>query len=348
MGRHVNNPRVNFSFTNPVNTYDSDHVIVIGDYDHVLHDYLKRDFAISVKVNSVKALGYPHNWNEQKAIPHNTTAIDPRTGFTTYGPGAIPSYKPPTLNTNYDRDNWKKAFVRCYATGIRYEFFDKKMAADYGSFEDLIAKDTNDMMVDFTKTQVNDFWNGTSDMEQLDASNLTYSGVISQITDVTPIASGNNIADSIITKMTNMMARLDYTNYPDVIAMNPATYDIIVKQEQARQNYIREYTTEIIPGVSVPAIMTPMGQIPILLEPFIKPETADGKMTHKIVALNTSMIDRIWMFDDGPKVYEVASADVPNANDRLLTDKFVLDFANYIVHGAHTGAHFIMTYEVTV
>ena len=54
------------------------------------------------------------------------------------------------------------------------------------------------------------------------------------------------------------------------------------------------------------------------------------------------MIDRIWMFSDAPKVYEIANPDTPLANDRLLTDKFVLDFANYIVHGVDTGMHFIL------
>jgi hypothetical protein len=58
------------------------------------------------------------------------------------------------------------------------------------------------------------------------------------------------------------------------------------------------------------------------------------------------MIDRIWMFNDGPRVFEIANPEQPYANDSLLTDKFVLDFANYILHGAQTGAHFMLTLEV--
>ena len=63
---------------NPVTVYNEDHMLVVGDYDHILHDYLKRDFAIGLKVNSVRASGYPHTWNEQLAIPENTKAVDPR------------------------------------------------------------------------------------------------------------------------------------------------------------------------------------------------------------------------------------------------------------------------------
>ena len=330
---------------NPMQIYDEGHILVVGDFDHVLKDYLKRDFALTFKVNSVKASGYPHVWNEQKAIPQNTKAIDPRKGF---GTAEAPSYRPTTLNTNYDRDNWSQAFARLYATGIRYDFFDRKMEENYGSFEDIIAKDYNDMFVDFARTTSNDFWNGTGTLNGTTENDLTYCGVLSQITDVTPITGNTKIADALTTKIASLMARLDYSNYPDVICMNPATYDILIKQEQDRDLYSRPIDVEVIPGITVPGFYTPMGILPIVLTPFIKPvlDNSTHKTTHKIVALNTSMIDKIWMFNDGPVTYEVANPDTPLANDALLTDKFVLDFANYIVHGAQTGAHFMLTLEV--
>ncbi len=328
--------------TNPITVQNEGHVLVIGDYDHVLHDYLKRDFALTFKVNSVEALGYPHVWNEQKAIPENTTAIDPRKGF---GTAENPSYRPTSLNADYKRDNWKQAFARCYVTGIRYDFMDRKMQERYGSFEDLLAKDYNDMFVDFSRKIANDFWNGTGTLDGTAETDLVYCGVLSQITDKTAITAGANIADALTTKIASLMARLDYTNYPDVICMNPATYDILLKQEQARNGYVKQIDTEVIPGINVPAFLTPMGKLPIVLTPFVKPkDNGSGKMEHQIVALNTSMIDKIYMFNDGPVTYEIANPDTPLANDRLLTDKFVMDFSNYIVHGAHTGAHFIMTY----
>lgn len=327
---------------NPVTVYNEDHMLVVGDYDHILHDYLKRDFAIGLKVNSVRASGYPHTWNEQLAIPENTKAVDPRVGF---GTADAPSYRPKTLNNDYKRDNWKQAFVRCYITGIRYDYFTRRVEENYGTFEDLTAKDYNDMFTDFTRKTCNDFWNGKSKLN--DTTSFEYSGVLSQITDVTAIADGTTISDALNTKIANAMARLDYSAMPDVIAMNPATYDVLVKEEQARKLYVRPVDAEILPGQKVTGFFTPMGVLPIVLTPFIKPEVAtDGKVTHKIVALNTSMIDRIWMFDDGPKVFEIANPDTPLANDRLLTDKFVMDFSNYIVHGAQTGAHFIMTKTV--
>ena len=329
--------------TNPVTVYNEDHMLVVGDYDNVLHDYLKRDFSLGIKVNSVRASGYPHVYNEQKAIPANTSAVDPKIGF---GTAAAPSYKPTTLSTDYSRDNWKTAFCRCYATGIRYDYFTREMERNYGTFEDLTAKDYNDMFVDFTRKTSNDFWNGATALDATDK--FTYAGVLSQITDTTAIAGGTTISDALNTKIASLMARLDYSGMPNVIAMNPATYDILCKQEAARSIYTRNIETEIVPGVKVPGFYTPQGLLPIILTPFIKPDstTTAGKTVHQIVALNTNMIDRIWMFNDGPKVFEIANPETPLANDRLLTDKFVLDFANYIVHGAQTGAHFILTHTV--
>ena len=329
--------------TNPMPVYNEDHMLVVGDYDNVLHDYLKRDFSLGIKVNSVRASGYPHVWNEQKAIPSNTTAVDPKVGFGTTG---APSYKPATLSVNYNRDNWSTAFCRCYATGIRYDFFTREMEKNYGTFEDLTAKDYNDMFVDFTRTTANDFWNGTTTLNSTAA--FTYAGVLSQITDMSPIAAGTTISDALNTKIASLMAGLDYAGMPNVIAMNPSTYDILCKQEAARSIYMRNIETEIVPGINVPGFYTPQGLLPIILTPFIKPDTTTeaGKVIHSIVALNTDMIDRIWMFNDGPRVFEIANPDTPLANDRLLTDKFVLDFANYIVHGAQTGAHFILKHTV--
>lgn len=328
---------------NPVNVINDGHVLVVSDYDHVLHDYLKRDFALTFKVNSVRASGYPHTWNEQLAIPENTKAVDPRVGF---GTAAAPSYRPKDLNTDYKRDNWKQAFCRCYVTGIRYDYFERNLERDYGTFEDMIAKDYNDMMVDYARKTANDFWNGKSKLDATDS--FEYAGILSQITDVSAIADGTTISDALNTKIANMMSRLDYSGYPDVICMNPATYDVLVKEEQDRKFYVHQIDAEILPGVKVTGFYTPMGVLPIVLTPFIKPEVADdGSVTHKIVALNTSMIDRIWMFQDGPQVFEIANPATPLANDRLLTDKFIMSFDNYIVHGAQTGAHFILTKKVT-
>lgn len=333
--------------TNPITVYNENHMVVVGDYDPVLRDYLKRDFSIGLKVNSVRASGYPHTWNEQKRMPSNTTAIDPRFGFGSAENG--PNYRKETLDSNYDRDNWSTAFCRCYTTGIRYDFFSREMQNNYGTFGDLTAKDYNDMFVDFAKVTANDFWNGTTPLNSTSGSTWTYQGVISQIGagNTSAIAAGTKIADALVTKITNLMARLDYAGYPDVIAMNPATYDILIKEEQERQLYSRPIDVEIVPGVSVPGFYTPVGILPVLLTPFIKPETGEGsKTTHKIVALNSKAIDRIWMFNDGPRIYEIATPEQPLSNPSLLTDKFILDFANYIVHGVSTGQHFILTKEV--
>jgi len=321
------------------------HALIVDQYEQTLYDYLKRDFPIGVKVNSVEASGPIHIWNEQKAIASNTVAMDPKLGVG----ATAPDYAKASLDQNYSRDNWLNAVPRLYASRIQYDYFSLRAEQRYGTFEDLTAKDYNDMFVDFAKVTSNDFWNGRSTglADTASTYKLEYTGVLNQITDTSAIASGTNIADALNTKVASLQARLDYSGMPNVIAMNSATYDILCKQEQKNAHglYMRAVTTEIIPGVEVPAIHTYAGTLPVVLTPFIKPVAGTGKLTHKIVALNTSMIDRVWWFDNGPRVFEIANPNTPLANSRLLTNKMVLDFSTYILRGPQTGAHFILTHD---
>ena len=113
-----------------------------------------------------------------------------------------------------------------------------------------------------------------------------------------------------------------------------------------RDRYTQQIGTEILPGHKVNGFYSYIGVLPIVLTPFIKTETKDGKTVHKIVALNTEMIDRVWWFHNGAQFFELATPNNPLGNSRLLTDKMMLDFSTYILRAPHTGAHFIMTKEV--
>jgi len=323
------------------------HALVVSDYERVLYDYRLRDFAIDLNVNSIRATGYPHSFNEQTKIPSNTTAVDPKLGFgTTTADYAKPSAD---LDTDYGRDNWKNAFVKAYASRIEYDYFTRKWEENYGSFEDLVAKDYNDMIVDYVKTTTNDFFNGrsTSISDVSSTYKFEYCGILNQITDTSAITSGL-IADNLNTKISNLQARLDYSGFPDVLCMNSATYNILVQEELARSINIRDIKADIVPGWKVPAIDCYHMTMPILITPFIKPVTVDTTVTHKIVALNQSMIDKIWMFNDGPEFFDFADPAMPLGNSRLLTNKAMLSFQNYILRGPQTGAHFVLTKDVTI
>lgn len=157
-------------------TINKNHTLVIQDYDHDLKDYLNREFPIGVMCNSVRSTGYPHAWNEQKSIPRNTKAVDPQKGI---GSDEYKNarYKLDTISAEYQRDNWQTALPRCHITGIEYPFFETQMQKNYGSFnEDLIAKDTRDMFVDYQRTIADEFWNGDSPTLN-DTTKWTYMGI---------------------------------------------------------------------------------------------------------------------------------------------------------------------------
>ena len=333
-----------------INTNEG-HVLSITDYEKMLYDYRLRNFPIIVNFNSVEAMGYPHNFNEQNKIPSNTTALNPKTGNGTGSP-VVPNFSMTASDTDYGRDNWKKVFVKLYGNSIQYDYFARRYEERYGSFEDLLVKDYNDMIVDFDRVTHDKFWNGAAtSVEDDETVSLEYCGVLKQITDTTAITTGSNIFDAINTKMASLQARLDYSGLPDVICMHPSTYDILVKQERDRANSYITINSEIVPGWKVNTLNTYTKSFPIMITPFIRP-VADAatptKYTHKIVFLNQGMIDRVWMFNDGPMFFTWADANEPNANARVLTNKSMMSYENYVLRGPSTGAHLMMTYDVAV
>lgn len=326
------------------------HQLIVDGYEQVLHDYQKRDFTIGLMVNSVEASGPVHIFNEQNKLPTNAGAGDPKVGFSGT---STPDYAKSIGDTDYGRDNWVNVIPRMYGTRIEYDYFALKSEQRYGTFEDLTVKDYNDMIVDYTRVTANDFWNGRSAGiadNSTGSYKFEYTGILGQISsvgaNVSAIADGTLIVDAIQTKISALQMRLDYTGMPKVIAMNAATYDLLVKEELTRNVYAQAITAEIIPGWSVPAIATYIGKLPVLVTPYIKPVDNGATITHSIALLNPEMIDRAWWFNSQPQFFEIASPDQPLNNSRLLTNKMMINFDNYFVRGLQTGSNFIMTKTV--
>ena len=321
------------------------HSLIMDGYEPILHDMMLREFPIGLSLNEKKASGPVHMWNEQLKLPNNTVAMDPKLGIGT----TTPDYASPIADTDYGRDNWKSAQPRLYGSRIQYDYFTMKMEQEYGEFEDLTIKDYNDMINMFTKTKANDFFNGrsTSLTDVASTYKFEHTGILSQITDNSAIDNAILIADALNTKIAGLQARLDYTGLPDVLCMNSATYDLLVKEEQKRENYVQNITSEIIPGWSVPAIRSYHMTMPIMLTPFVKPVDNGTTVTHKIVALNRSYIDKIYWINNGPQFFEFANPNQPQGNQRLLTNKQMLEFSTNILRFPHTGMHFTMTRTIT-
>lgn len=327
---------------------NKNHTLVVQDYDHNLKDYLNRKFPIGVMCNSVRSTGYPHVWNEQKVIPKNTVAVDPQKGLGS-DDAQNARYKLNTINSEYDRDNWNTALPRCHITGVEFSFFDTQMQKNYGSFdEDLIAKDTMDMFVDYERTIADEFWNGDS-ASLNDKNKWTYMGILNQIKNKYAITSGT-ISDNIQSKIAEAQAQTIWLGRPNVLCMNPVTYDLLCKEEAKNEHNLYQMfvNVSIVPGVEVPAIRTQIGTIPIHLTPFIKVDKSGSTQTHKIVALNTKMIDRVWLFWDAPKMFVTQDPNQPLNNPALMQDKNLINFDTYILHGVDTPSHFILTKDVTV
>jgi hypothetical protein len=134
---------------------------------------------------------------------------------------------------------------------------------------------------------------------------------------------------------------------PNVLAMNSATYDLLVQEELARSINVRQVEAEIIPGWKVPGFNSYIGNLPIMLTPFIKPTVSGTTTTHKIVCLNRKLIDKVWWISNGAQFFEFANPANPLGNQRLLTDKQMIEWSHYILRAPQTGSHFVLTKSVT-
>lgn len=337
-------------FPLPAVSINEGHTLVVNEFDHDLKDYMNRNFPLGFKIRATESSGFPHAWNEQRAIPHNTINADPRIGS---GEQGKPDYTIKNFDENYGRDNWQQALPRLHMTGIRFDFFNRKMEEHYGSFnQDLIAKDISDMFVDYTKTVNNEFWNGSA-TSLMDTTSWEYMGVIKQIEqnadNVSAVPDGDTIADALRTRIAKAAAQTKWLGAPDVLAMNPVTYDLLCREEAKNTNglYSIQITTQIVPGIDVPAIRTQAGTLPVVLTPFIPlDDSTAGSVTHKIVALNTSLIERIWLFYSSPLMFVTKDDTHPIANPALERNKNLINFDTYILHATNTPAHFILTKTV--
>lgn len=91
------------------------------------------------------------------------------------------------------------------------------------------------MFVDYQRTIADEFWNGDSPTLN-DTTKWTYMGILNQIKTKTAITTGT-IAENIQSKIAEAQSQTIYLGRPNVLCMNPVTYDLLCKEE-AKMNII--------------------------------------------------------------------------------------------------------------
>ena len=230
----------------------------------------------------------------------------------------------------------KSAFVKAITNEIEFSHFDREVGAQQGLYNGLTEEDIRDMVTDLLTLQDEKVWTG-NDTALHESTTPEYVGLLTQLTQTGAIADGMKICDAIRTEVARLSAKTDYDVKPSAIYVNPLTYDLIEQEEQARPTNHKHYEVEMTAGIKVIGVMTAMGVLPIIPDPYL-PVTEDE---HKIVILSENLVTRYYVTSDKPRIFAFG------IQDESLNEKYMaLQYDCVVAKGAEY-AHTVLTKKVS-
>lgn len=237
--------------------YSGPGALEVPVFEREIVDLIRRNSIMLDRTEHVPATGHPHRYFEQIAIA-TASANDPRNLAAT-----------PSGPTRVER----AAFIKATVAQSNLSLFDRDVTEQQGQFETLQAKDVEDILTAIIVLRANMYWNGT-DTSLLVPTTLQWVGALQQITQQATIPYGSSIIDGLKTMVATMMANKTFKPKPTAIAMNPLLIDKIEKE--AKASHIELKTVNVTVGVSVKAIATQAGDLPLIPDPYM-PTDSTGK-----------------------------------------------------------------------
>lgn len=229
--------------------------IEVNMYEKEILDVIRRTSVALQRVPQVPATGHPHRYFEQTAIGA-AAAMDPRNISPT-----------PTGPTRVERSAPIKAVVNQTNIGL----FDREITEQQGQFAYVVAKDINDIISAIEVKRAQMLWAGT-DTSLTSPTTLEWMGALTQITQQATIAPGASIIDGLKTMVATMMAAVGFVVRPTAFYMNPVMADYI--DQEAKAASITLDTVDVVAGVTVSAISTQAGKLPIVGDAFMPTDTS--------------------------------------------------------------------------
>lgn len=223
-------------------------------FETEIMDVVRRESVVLQRIPSKAATGHPHRYLEQTAIA-TAAAVDPRSiSATASGP------------TRLERP----AFVKAMTAQSNLSLFDKEVTEQQGQFAGVVAKDVNDIVSGIEVLRGQMLWSGT-DTSLVAPTTLQWVGGLTQIALQYTVASGNSIIDGLKTAVANMIANVNFKVRPTAIVINPLLGDYI--DQEAKASRITLDSVEVVAGVTVSAISTQAGKLPLIPDVYM-PTTA--------------------------------------------------------------------------
>jgi hypothetical protein len=224
--------------------------IEVPIFEKEIFDLVRRSSVALQRIKRSPATGHPHRYFEQTAIA-TAASVDPRNISTSA-----------TGPTRLERPVFIKA-----ATGqSNLSLFDKDVTEQQGQFAAVVAKDVEDIISGIDVLEGQMLWGGT-DTSLVAPTTLQWCGGLTQITQEFTVLSGNSIIDGLKTAVANMVANQQYVVRPVAIYLNPLLADYI--DQEAKASRITLDSVEVVAGVSVSAISTQVGKLPLIGDPYM-------------------------------------------------------------------------------
>lgn len=318
-------------FADTIADINKGHALVFPQIDPIVHDILSRDTLIRSRIKTVPEGIETFRWVEQTAIASNAAFSDPRKIA-------------PTVKNEPTRVE-KLAKLKCITSRITYGMFDSALTRN-GTFSYILEKDMRDAITDCLGLSNSAIYTG-DDTSYSNPTTASYFGLMKAITNTVTFNTQQLLTQQIktqVARMTNKKFGVAMAA-PTAIYVNPMTADIIDREMDNKANNIKQYQSEIKPGVIVPAIMTTAGILPIIRDPEIpleKNAKNDGTYDHKILFLNENLIKRHY-FVDGTTSYENPVVFKLGRTESLVDD-YVIVMLDNVVAEYPDVAHCIATY----
>lgn len=246
--------RANFENVAAAADFLGNGAIEINRYESEITDIVRRKSYFIDRVSRIPATGHPHRYFEQTTIAAGAFT-DPRNIAPT-----------PTGPTRLER----AAFIKAVTAQTNLSLFDVDVTRMQGQFAGLEAKDIEDIVNAIIITEAPAIWFGT-DTSLSSPTTTQYVGLLTQITTQFVIAPGASIIDGIKAEVAALAAQTGFDVKPTGIYLNPITIDLI--DREAKAQHIDLHTVNVVAGISVKAISTVVGDLPLLPDVWLTPST---------------------------------------------------------------------------
>lgn len=232
----------------------------------------------------------------------------------------------------------RSANIKAVVNAINFGMFDREVTQDQGLFTSLQGEDLQGMITDMLTLQDDKVWNGAA--ASLVAADEDYCGLLTQITRTATVANSVTIAATIRTEVAKLAAFKDYDVKPSAIYMNPMTIDIMEQEEIALGDKEKQYEVEVLPGIRVKGVMTVMGVLPVIADPFLAViDDGSGHDLHKIAVVSENLLERRYIGSPVPRVFQLG-------RQGDLVERYVgVQFDTFIAKAAAKG-HVVITKSV--